>query len=57
MISLLESDYGDMLAIISGNHHSKREKSWARKHKAALAPLMIQLGWNGSVIAREKEAA
>ena len=57
LISLLESEYGDMLGTIEGNHHSKREKAWARKHQQALAPLMKQLGWNGSTIAREEEAA
>jgi len=57
LISLLESEYGDMLTIIEGNHHSKREKAWAKAHQSALAPLMKILGWNGSKIANEEEAA
>jgi len=57
MISLLESEYGEMLAIIEGNHHSRREKAWAREHQASLAPLMKSLGWDGTKITREEEAA
>ena len=57
LISLLESEYGDMLMIIEGNHHSRREKAWAREHQASLAPLMKSLGWDGTKITREEEAA
>ena len=57
LISLLENEYGDMLTIIEGNHHSRREKAWAREHQSSLAPLMKSLGWDGTKITREEEAA
>ena len=46
-----------MLTIIEGNHHSRREKAWAREHQSSLAPLMKSLGWDGTKITREEEAA
>jgi len=57
LISLLESEYCDLLGIIECAHYSKREKAWARQHQSALAPLMESLGWNGGTIASEREAA
>jgi len=57
LISLLESEYGEMLGIIGSERSAKREKAWARSHQLALAPLMKKLGWDGGVITREEEAA
>lgn len=57
LISLLESEYGEMLGIIGSERASKGEKVWAKAHQSALAPLMKSLGWNGSIITREEEAA
>lgn len=56
LISLLESEYGEMLGTMGNILRSERERAWAMKHERPLGRLMKQLGWNGTTIASEEEA-
>lgn len=51
LISLLESEYGEMLSIMEDPLRSKSERAWSRQHENALAPIMAKLGWDGNCIA------
>ncbi len=56
LVSLLESEFGEMLAIADNESRDEQEREWVKGYVSALAPLMQSLGWNGSAITSEEEA-
>lgn len=54
LVSLLESEAGEMASMANDKSRSRRERKWAEDHQKPLAPILKNLGWNGTTFQQSR---